>query len=135
MTAAETWRYGGDDIPYSMYVGGVGEMPNGSRFIASTGVKLYKEGSQCGAKGVRKARLLGDPSDANLGQSFVRTAMTFVRGSDALTSPSSNTITSLESPTIDKAGLSGLPWRLMSKTALCSNFKRFAIVVKAERID
>ena len=59
MTAAETWRYGGDDIPYSMYVGGVGEMPNGSRFIASTGVKLYKEGSQCGAKGVRKARLLG----------------------------------------------------------------------------
>lgn len=87
MTAAETWRYGGDDIPYSMYVGGVGEMPNGSRFIASTGVKLYKEGSQCGAKGVRKARLLGDPSDANLGQSVVRTAMTFVRGSDALTSP------------------------------------------------
>ena len=45
MTAAETWRYGGDDIPYSMYVGGVGEMPNGSRFIASTGVKLYKEGT------------------------------------------------------------------------------------------
>ncbi len=33
MTAAETWRYGGDDIPYSMYVGGVGEMPNGSRFM------------------------------------------------------------------------------------------------------
>ena len=46
MTAAETWRYGGDDIPYSMYVGGVGEMPNGNRFIASTGVKLDKEGKR-----------------------------------------------------------------------------------------
>ncbi|MEM7438753.1 MAG: aryl-sulfate sulfotransferase [Pseudomonadota bacterium] len=35
--AAETSRYGGADLPYSHYVSGVCEMPNGNRFIACTG--------------------------------------------------------------------------------------------------
>jgi len=38
MTATETWRYGGADLPYSHYVSGVCEMPNGNKFIACTGI-------------------------------------------------------------------------------------------------
>lgn len=37
-TATEIWRYGGKDLPYSHYVSGVCEMPNGNRFIACTGL-------------------------------------------------------------------------------------------------
>ncbi len=39
MTAKETWRYGGEGFPYSHYVSGVCEMPNGNRFIACTGIR------------------------------------------------------------------------------------------------
>ncbi len=38
MIANETWRYGGNDLPYSHYVSGVCELPNGNRFIACTGI-------------------------------------------------------------------------------------------------
>lgn len=46
MTATETWRYGGDAIAYSGYVGGVAQTPNGNRFIACTGIKLEPDGSR-----------------------------------------------------------------------------------------
>ena len=44
MTATETWRYG--DIPYSHYVSGVCEMPNGNRFIACTGLCHAADGAR-----------------------------------------------------------------------------------------
>ncbi len=44
MVATETWRYGGQDIPYSHYVSGVCELPNGNRFIASTGLRHDLDG-------------------------------------------------------------------------------------------
>lgn len=44
MTATETWRYG--NLPYSHYVSGVCEMPNGNRFIACTGIKHDLEGNR-----------------------------------------------------------------------------------------
>ena len=47
MTATETWRYGGEGrLPFSLYVGGVCEMPNGNRFIACTGLKHDKAGNR-----------------------------------------------------------------------------------------
>lgn len=47
MTATETWRYGGDGyLPFSVYVSGVCEMPNGNRFIACTGLKHDKNGNR-----------------------------------------------------------------------------------------
>ena len=46
MVATETWRYGGPDIPYSHYVSGVCEMPNGNRFIARTGLRHDLNGNQ-----------------------------------------------------------------------------------------
>ncbi|MDC0739556.1 aryl-sulfate sulfotransferase [Cognatishimia sp. SS12] len=45
MTAKETWRYGGHGVlPFSLYVSGVCEMPNGNKFIACSGLKHDKEG-------------------------------------------------------------------------------------------
>ncbi|MEM7119356.1 MAG: aryl-sulfate sulfotransferase [Chloroflexota bacterium] len=44
MTATETWRYG--KLPYSHYVSGVCEMPNGNRFIACTGLKHDLDGNR-----------------------------------------------------------------------------------------
>ncbi len=46
MTATEVWRYGGDDLPYTSYVGGVTQTPNGNRFIACTGVRRRPDGSR-----------------------------------------------------------------------------------------
>ena len=47
MTATETWRYGGNgNLPFSPYVGGVCEMPNGNRFIACTGIKRDLDGNR-----------------------------------------------------------------------------------------
>ena len=43
MTATETWRYG--DIPYSHYVSGVCETPNGNRFVACTGLCHAPDGA------------------------------------------------------------------------------------------
>ena len=42
--ARETWRFGGADLPWSQYVSGVCEMPNGSRLIACTGVVSDDQG-------------------------------------------------------------------------------------------
>ena len=44
MTATETWRYG--DIPYSHYVSGVCETPNGNRFVACTGLCHAPDGAR-----------------------------------------------------------------------------------------
>ncbi len=47
MTATEIWRYGGNGhLPFSIYVGGVCEMPNGNRFIACTGLKHDAHGNR-----------------------------------------------------------------------------------------
>ncbi len=47
MTATETWRYGGaGNLPFSVYVSGVCEMPNGNRFIACTGLKHDRDGNR-----------------------------------------------------------------------------------------
>ena len=46
MTAVETWRYGGPDLPYSHYVSGVCEMPNGNRFVACTGLRHAPGGAR-----------------------------------------------------------------------------------------
>ncbi len=45
-TATETWRYGGPDLPYSHYVSGVCEMPNGNRFLACTGLCHRADGGR-----------------------------------------------------------------------------------------
>ncbi|MEM8859887.1 MAG: aryl-sulfate sulfotransferase [Chloroflexota bacterium] len=46
MTATETWRFGGADLPYSHYVSGVCELPNENRFIACSGIKLDLDGNR-----------------------------------------------------------------------------------------
>ena len=47
MTATETWRYGGEgELPFSVYVSGVCETPNGNRFIACTGLKHDLDGNR-----------------------------------------------------------------------------------------
>ena len=46
MKAEETWRYGGNDLPYSHYVSGVCELPNGNKFIACTGIIHDRNGSR-----------------------------------------------------------------------------------------
>ena len=46
MTACETWRYGGPDLPYSHYVSGVCETPAGNRFLACTGLCHTPEGAR-----------------------------------------------------------------------------------------
>ena len=58
MTATETWRYG--DLPYSHYVSGVCEMPNGNRFMACTGLKHDLDGNrvEIPPKGVGKIELV-----------------------------------------------------------------------------
>ena len=46
MTATETWRYGGHGrLPFSLYVGGVCEMPNRNKFIACTGLSHQPDGA------------------------------------------------------------------------------------------
>ncbi len=44
--AVETWRYGGAELPYSHYGGGVVESPNRNRFIACTGLCADLDGSR-----------------------------------------------------------------------------------------
>lgn len=46
MTATETWRFGGAEMPYSHYVSGVCELPNGNRFIACSGIKHDLDGNR-----------------------------------------------------------------------------------------
>lgn len=46
MTATETWRYGGHGrLPFSLYVGGICEMPNRNKFIACTGLPHQPDGA------------------------------------------------------------------------------------------
>ncbi len=46
MSATEVWRYGGQALPYTSYVGGVTQTPNGNRFIACTGINTLPDGTR-----------------------------------------------------------------------------------------